>query len=76
MWVRRAGAFPAIVDADLFARARALVEERSRRFSDEELIGLLRDLLAEQGALSGLVNAAARCASPTRTFAIPARARS
>lgn len=55
MWVRREGAFPAIVDPDLFARARALVEERSRRFSDEELIGLLRALLTEQGALSGLV---------------------
>ncbi len=55
MWVRREGAFSAVVDAALFARAQAIVEERCRRYTDEELIGLLRDLLAAQGALSGLV---------------------
>lgn len=55
MWVRRDGAFPAIVDAALFARARAIIDDRSRRFSDEELLAKLRDLLAAEGALSGLV---------------------
>jgi hypothetical protein len=31
MWVRREGAFEAVVDAALFSRARAIIDERSRR---------------------------------------------
>lgn len=55
MWVRRDGAFEPIVDAALFARARTIIEDRSRQFSDEELLALLRELLVSEGALSGLV---------------------
>lgn len=55
MWVRRDGAFESIVDAALFQRARAIVDERSRCLSDEEMLALLRGLLESRGALSGLV---------------------
>jgi DNA invertase Pin-like site-specific DNA recombinase len=55
MWVRRDGAFASIVDAALFSRARQIIENRSRQFSDEELIVLLRELFLSEGALSGLV---------------------
>jgi DNA invertase Pin-like site-specific DNA recombinase len=54
-WVRSDGAFPAIVDIALFERARSIVDERSRFFSDEELLSLLRQVLIDEGALSGLV---------------------
>lgn len=55
MWVRRDGAFESIVDAALFQRARAIVDERSRFLSDQEMLSLLRSLLESRGALSGLV---------------------
>lgn len=55
MWIRAEGAYPSIVDRALFERARAIVDARSRHYSDEELLGLLRTLLNEEGALSGLV---------------------
>jgi DNA invertase Pin-like site-specific DNA recombinase len=55
MWIRAEGAYPSIVDRALFARARAIVDARSRHFSDEELLALLRKLLEENGTLSGLV---------------------
>lgn len=55
MWIRADGAYPSIVDRALFDRARAIVDARSRHVSDEELLGLLRTLLEENGMLSGLV---------------------
>jgi DNA invertase Pin-like site-specific DNA recombinase len=55
MWVRSNGVFEPLVDADVFERARAIIEERSRKFSDEDLLELLRKLLENQGALSGLI---------------------
>lgn len=55
MWVRGVGAFEAIVDAGLFEAAQAVLVERARRFSDDELLGMLADLLATRGALSGLL---------------------
>jgi DNA invertase Pin-like site-specific DNA recombinase len=55
MWVRRDRAFEPIVDEALFARARAIVDDRSRRYSDAELLSMLRELLSREGALSGLV---------------------
>lgn len=54
MWIRAESAYPSIVDRALFDRARAIVDARSRHFSDEELLALLRSLLEQQGVLSGL----------------------
>ncbi|MFD2173980.1 recombinase family protein [Rhodobacter lacus] len=54
-WVRAEGAYPAIVEKALFLRARAIVDARSRNFSDEELLDALRTILKRQGMLSGLI---------------------
>jgi DNA invertase Pin-like site-specific DNA recombinase len=55
MWVRADGAFTAVVEADFFEAAQRMIQDRSRRFSDEELLEQLSALLSEKGWLSGLV---------------------
>ncbi len=55
MWVRGDGAFEAIVERDFFEAAHRIIQERSRRFTDEELLSRLSALLADKGWLSGLV---------------------
>jgi DNA invertase Pin-like site-specific DNA recombinase len=54
-WVRADGAFVSIVDHALFERARAIIDQRGNRFSDEELLSLLQVVLEEEGSLSGLI---------------------
>lgn len=54
-WRRANGAFTPIVDRAQFEAARAMIEERSRRFTNEELLDILRRLLQENGYLSGLL---------------------
>jgi DNA invertase Pin-like site-specific DNA recombinase len=55
MWVRGDGAFEAIVDTDFFEAAQHIVAERSRRFTDEQLLTMLQDFRLRKGALSGFV---------------------
>ncbi|WP_268934914.1 recombinase family protein [Sphingomonas sp. Leaf4] len=55
MWVRSDGAFEAIVDPALFDAAQVILAERARRFSDDELLHLLRELLGSRGVLSGMI---------------------
>ncbi len=55
MLVRADGAFEPVVDTDLFARAQQIITERSRKFSDDELIGWLKDVYGERGRLSALI---------------------
>ena len=52
MWVRRDGAFAPIIDPALFYTARGIILERSRRFSNEELLARLKSLLELHGILS------------------------
>jgi len=54
-WVRSKGAFEAIVDAGLFAAARAIFTARAQRYTNEEMLNGLRDALATHGYLSGIV---------------------
>jgi hypothetical protein len=54
-WVRRDGAFEALVSSKLYAAARAIIMQRSNRCTDQELLDLLRDLLKRAGTLSGLI---------------------
>jgi DNA invertase Pin-like site-specific DNA recombinase len=54
-WVRADGAFEPIVDKDFFEAAQRIINERSRRYSDGELLELLSHLYEEKGWLSGLV---------------------
>ncbi|MEG3169204.1 recombinase family protein [Sphingomonas sp. LB3N6] len=55
MWIRRLGAFEAIVDPGLFEAAQTILAERARRFSDADLLGMLSELLSVRGALSGMI---------------------
>jgi hypothetical protein len=55
MWVRANGAFEPIVPRHLFDAAQAIIQNRSRRLSNEEMIVRLRNLYHARGHLSGLI---------------------
>ena len=55
MWVRSEGVFEGIVDPDLFQAAQAIIEERNRRLTDDQMLEHLTDLWRKHGALSGLI---------------------
>lgn len=55
MWVRADGVFDAIVDARHFFTAQGIIRERSRRFSNDDMLAKLRALHEKQGWLSGIL---------------------
>jgi hypothetical protein len=55
MWIRANGAFAPIVEPTLFQAVRRIIQERSRRYSDQEMLERLTTLLSQRGSLSGLV---------------------
>ena len=55
MWVRAVGAFPAIVDPELFRTARARLAMRNRQLSDDEMLAFLKDLYTKHGRLSSIL---------------------
>jgi DNA invertase Pin-like site-specific DNA recombinase len=55
MWIRGNGAFDPIVPIDLFKKAQRMINERTRRYTNEELLDHLRRLLDREGRLSGLL---------------------
>ena len=55
MWIRANGAFAAVVEVDVFAKAQALIAQRTQRLDNTEMLFVLRRLLERQGALSGLI---------------------
>ncbi len=55
MWVRKDNAFPALVPDGLFAEAAKIIELRSHRYSDEEMLEKLRCLYLSEGRLSGIL---------------------
>lgn len=55
MWVRRDGAFKSLVDAELFYMAQGIIQERSRHFSDEQMLELLKTLLDRHHTVSGIL---------------------
>lgn len=54
-WLRAIAAFEPIIDQALFEAAQAIIRERSLRMSDDELLEILRQLLEDNGYLSGLI---------------------
>ena len=54
-WVRAEGAFEGIVDLDLFAAANAIINARSSKLTDDEMLEGLKEVFEAQGFLSGLV---------------------
>lgn len=55
MWIKKEGAFDAIVPSDVFYTAQGIILARARRYTDEELIERLRALYRNRGFLSGLI---------------------
>jgi DNA invertase Pin-like site-specific DNA recombinase len=55
MWLRMEGAFPAIVPAEDFARVQEIIIARAKRYTDEELLEKLRDILRHHGRISGVI---------------------
>ena len=55
MWIRADGAFEPIVQRELFDAAQAIICQRSYRFSNEQMLDILRRLLEAHGYLSGLI---------------------
>src|SRR5579883_1120372 len=55
MWVRSNGAFEPIVERHLFDAAQAIIQNRSRRISEEDMLDGLRTLYQARGHLSGLI---------------------
>lgn len=52
MWVRAKGAFASIIDPETFYVARGILLERSRTYTNEEMIELLTKLYQREGTLS------------------------
>jgi Recombinase len=55
MWIRKEAAFEAIIHPDLFIRAQQIIQNRSKHFTDEEMLERLRDLYRRHGSLSGIL---------------------
>jgi DNA invertase Pin-like site-specific DNA recombinase len=55
MWVRHDAAFEPIVEQDFFEAAQRIIQDRSRRYSDQELLDRLSAIFSEKGWLSGLI---------------------
>lgn len=54
MWIRSDGAFPAIVERNIFDAAQTIIKTRSIKLTDEELLDALRVLCDRAGVLSGI----------------------
>lgn len=55
MWVRSNGAFEPIVERHLFDAAQAIIQNRSRRITEEDMLDRLQSLYQARGHLSGLI---------------------
>ena len=55
MLVRAENAFPAIVDHHLFEAAHSIIVERSRFYTDDEMLDGLRQTFEKTGFLSGII---------------------
>jgi DNA invertase Pin-like site-specific DNA recombinase len=55
MWIKKEGAFEAIVPPDVFYTAQGIIRARAHRYTNEELIERLRNLYQSRGYLSGLI---------------------
>ena len=54
-WIRADGVYESIVERDVFLRAREIILARSQRFTDQEMLEILRRLLKQHGRISGIL---------------------
>ena len=55
MWIKKEGAFEAIVPPEVFYTAQGIIRARAYRYTNDELIERLRTLFQNRGFLSGLI---------------------
>jgi hypothetical protein len=54
-WIRSDGVFEAVVETELFYQAREIILARSRKFTNEEMLEKLREVLKQRGRISGIL---------------------
>lgn len=54
-WVRADGAFVGIIPHELFFTVQGIILARSRKLSDEDMLGRLREVLKKHGRISGIL---------------------
>lgn len=54
-WIRKDGAFEAIVPIDIFMQVRTIIENRSKHLDDSDMLEILKQILARHGMLSGII---------------------
>ncbi|WP_049106245.1 recombinase family protein, partial [Burkholderia cenocepacia] len=54
-WIRKDGAFEAIIPTDWYLKVQAIIANRSRHLDDAEMLKALASILDKYGALSGLI---------------------
>ena len=54
-WIRKDGAFEAIVPMDKFLKVRAIIECRSKHLDEQSMLGHLKKILERHGILSGII---------------------
>ncbi|TGP51497.1 recombinase family protein [bacterium M00.F.Ca.ET.230.01.1.1] len=54
-WIRLDGAFEPVVPIKAFTAARAIIEARALRMSDETMLAKLEEVLRQKGMLTGLI---------------------
>ncbi len=55
MWIKAKDSFEPIVEREIFEAASAIINARSFRMSDEEMLSALRELYQQKGILSGII---------------------
>ena len=55
MWIRKEGAFEAIVSPEQFLRAQEIIQSRYKHFTDDEMLEQLRGLFKRYDTLSGIL---------------------
>ncbi|WP_035996186.1 recombinase family protein [Paraburkholderia caribensis] len=55
MWIRKDGAFAAVVQKEVFYTAQGILRARARRYSSEDMLEHLRALYRNRGYLSGML---------------------
>ena len=68
MWIRKDGAFPALVETNVFQEAQAERAQRHRRYSDAELLDILQEVHAKHGKISALLISNRAPAPTPQTF--------
>jgi hypothetical protein len=55
MWIRAVGAFPAIIEPELFDAAQTALAIRNRHLSNDEMLALLKELYLRRGRLTLII---------------------